>query len=184
MIPYIFTDTGRGALRIEKTDGNPDTKFILYTDRGNGYGMYTTDYGVDDDEYQMHRLARPETFEYLNGADGRYYRLQMDVIRKVVADNDEVIAPSPLPVRHTSWFGESATEIRVRMAAQRKRRLDQALAQARQRKADKEERERREAEEAEKLAKVEAEFAAEQTESFEDALARMLMEEGLTEFAE
>ena len=92
--------------------------------------------------------------------------------------------PPPLPVRHISWFGESTTEIRLRMAAQRKRRLDQALAQARQRKADKEERERREAEEAEKLARVEAEFESAQTETFEEQLARMLSEEGLTEFAE
>ena len=61
MIPYNFTDAGRGYINIVKSDGNPDTKFVLYTDRDNGYGMYTSDYGVDDDEWQLHRLAQPAT---------------------------------------------------------------------------------------------------------------------------
>ena len=184
MIPYNFTDVGRGYINIVKNDGNPETKFVLYTDRDNGYGMYTTDYGVDDDEWQLHRLAQPATMEYLNGADGRYYRIRFADIRRALDIGGEPNEPDPLEVRHTCWFGESPNEIRRRITAQRRKRLEQAIAQARQRKADQEERERREAEEAAKLARVEAEIAAEEIESFEDQLARMLAEEGLTEFAE
>ena len=183
MIPYEFTEAGRGYIDIRKTDGNPETKFILYTDRDNGYGMYTSDYGVDDDEFKLHRLAKPATFEYLNGADGRYYRLAMADVREA-AKGGALDEPVPLEVRHTSWFGESVNEIRIRLTAQRRKRLEQALEQARQRKADQEERERREAEEAAKLARVEAELAAQETESFEDELARMLAEAGLTEYHE
>ena len=108
----------------------------------------------------------------------------MDTVREAAKNGPDPVEPLPLEVRHTCWFGESPNEIRRRITAQRRKRLEQAVAQARQRKADKEERERREAEEAEKLARVEAEIAAEETESFEDELARMLAEEGLSEFAE
>ena len=184
MIPYQFTNAGRGYLDIEKIDGNPETKFVLYTGRDNGYGMYTSDYGVDDDAFQVHRLARPQTFEYFNAGDGRYYRLAMDDIRASVSGGAALVEPDPLAVRHTCWFGESKTEIRRRLTEQRRRRLAQAIAQAKQRKADQEERERREAEEALHRERVEAEMAAEETESFEDELARMLAEAGLSEFAE
>ena len=184
MIPYNFTDAGRGYINFVKSDGNPETKFVLYTERANGYGMYTSDYGVDDDEWQLHRLAQPATMEYFNGADGRYYRLSMDVVREAAKNGLGPVEPTPLEVRHTCWFGESENEIRRRLTEQRRKRLEQAIAQARQRKADQEERERREAEEAAKLARVEAEIAAAETESFEDELARMLAAEGLSEFAE
>ena len=184
MIPYNFTDAGRGYINITKTDGNPETKFVLYTDRDNGYGMYTSDFGVDDDSYQVHRLARPGTFEYCNGADGRYYRIAMPDIRDAIADGTQPAEPGPLDVRHQCWFGESDREMHLRLAAEMQRRLDQAIAQAKQRKADAEERRAREAEEAARRERVEAEFAAAQTESYEEALARMLAEAGLSEYAE
>ena len=185
MIPYRFTEEAPGHIRITKTDGNPDTRYVMFTERSNGYGMYTSDYGVDEDSSRLHRLASPVFFEYHDGASGRYSRVAVADIREHVENPDRgVVTPILQEVRHQCWFGESTNEIRRRLNAQRRKRLEQAMAQARQRKADEEERKRREAEEAEKLARVEAEYHAEQGESFEDELARMLAEAGLTEFAE
>ena len=184
MFPYVFTAAGRGYINITKTDGQEETRFILYTQRSNGYGGYTSDYGCHDDEYQLHRLSRPGTFEYFSATDNRYYRIPMSEIREAIANHAPIQEPEPLPVRHEYWFGESPNEIRRRIAETRKRRLEEAIAQAKQRKADAEERERREAEEAAKRERIEAEVAAAQTESFEDELARLLAEAGLSEYAE
>ena len=184
MFPYAFIAAGRGYIDIRKTDGEEETRFILYTQRSNGYGGYTSDYGCDDDEFRLHRLARPGTFEYFNASEGRYYRIPMSEIREAIAAGAPIQEPQPLPVRHEYWFGESPNEIRRRIAETRRRRLEEAIAQAKQRKADAEERARREAQEAEKRERIEAEVAAAETESFEEELARLLAEAGLSEYAE
>ena len=184
MIPYSFIENDRGGITFTKRDGNPETKFVLFTERDNGYGMYTDNYGVDDDEWQLHRLARPASLEYFSGEDERYYRLSMASVRESAKSGNAPTEPEPLEVRHQCWFGESENEMRRKFLARRRQKLEAAINRARQRKAREEERKLREAEEAAKLARVEAEFAETQPETFEEELARMLAEEGLSDFSE
>ena len=184
-LPYQFLDAGQGSINIVKMDGLADTRFVLYSERDNGYGIYTSDYGVASTEYRLSRVARPQTFEYLNATDGRYYQLPVSVIRQAIIDGVQPTEPTgSVVVRHRCWFGESETEIRNELTEERKGRLEQVITAARERKAYAEERTRLNLEAAELREVIEAAFAAEAVESFEEELARLLAEEGLTEWAE
>ena len=73
--------------------------------------------------------------------------------------------------------------MRNRLHRQMQKRLEQAISQARARKEREEARKRREAEEVERKERVEAAWASEQTMTFEERLAEMMAEAGLSDYA-
>ena len=181
-IPYSFLASGsRGGIKIEKIDNNPDTRFLLYTERGNQFGYYTDDNGCTNPVYELHRLAQPKTFEYHDASDGRYYRLEMAEIREAVRANTQPIRPEPLEVRWHGWYGESATEIKLRLRKERQNAVAQAIRQAKARKDQQEEQERRDKEEQAKRESVESQWNSEQP-SLDDEIAKALAEAGLSEW--
>ena len=181
-IPYTFESHGKGII-IRKVDGNADTKFLLYTDKGSSYGFYTDDHGFYDATYKLNPLARPETFEYYNAGDGRYYRISLADIRRALKTENTPVQPEPLKVRWHGWFGESTVEIHIRLLKQRDDAIQKVIRQARERKEREEENKRREEEETANRESVESEWNSKQI-PYEEALKNALADAGLSDWAD
>ena len=186
-IPYHFTKEGGGVL-ITKLNDHPATRFILFSDAdpdngGGQYGYYTDDDGDRRESYSLHPAAKPPWFECYDGITNEYYRA---AFRDLPLTGLPPVLPSLSSqdkTRWHGWYGESEREMRNRLHRQMQKRLEQAIAQARARKEREEARKRREAEEAARKERVEAAWASEQEMSFEERLAQMMAEAGLSDYA-
>ena len=124
---YEFRRSERGDLLATRSEPqHPDTQGLFIHEHENGYGS-TGEFA--DWELPSNAVGGFHFFEFINGADGEYYRVRIDEMNF----EGETTDPPPLPVRHASWPGRSRREIRQELERRRQRRIDRAVDQERER---------------------------------------------------
>ena len=158
-----------GKLIAKRTEpAHEKTRGLFIHGNKTSYGST----GVFPDwELPLQAASSYDFFEYFDGNDGEYYRVQM---KDILAGGD--IEPEMLPVRHPAWPGKSKREIRRDKLAVRKRAVAKAIEQERaRRKREEQERLRRE-QEAQWAGEVDGEIEDE-FGSIDDEIAAALKEE-------